>query len=211
MDKQTKEAKAMAKELPFKERLDHIWTYYKWRFIVGISVVLLIGFSIYQVVTKPTFDLEVVMYADAFVNDESIANLENYLSQFVEDVDGDGEKTVDVIYISTGGMDGNIEYQSGIQMKFVAELSADMYYPYILEGKFYELAQQEGYAEAFEEFTPVSQNEELNKIINPLQNGDFYWSTRTLYDRNKEKEDAAIKYNAAKELKNRVFGLSTGL
>lgn len=208
MDKQAKEAKQMAKELPFKERIDHIWTYYKWRFIVGISVVLLIAFSIYQVVTKPTYDLEVVMYSDTFVSDESIINLENYLSQFVDDVDGDGEKTVDVISISTGGMDNNIEYQSGIQMKFVAELSADMYYPYILEGKFYELAQEEGYVDAFEEFTPVSDNEELSNIIDPSQSGGFHWSTRTLYDRNKEKEDAEAKYNAAKELKNRVFGLA---
>ena len=208
MDKQAKEAKAMAKELPLQQKIDHIWTYYKWRFIIGISIVLMIIFSIYQAVTKPSYDLEVVIYSDTFVSDEAVENLEKYISQFVEDVDGDGEKTVDVIYMSTVGMDSNVEYQSGIQMKFIAELSSDMYYPYIIEGKFYELANMEGYVDAFEGFTPVPENEELSKIIDPAQNGDFYWSTRVLYDRFKEKEDVVTKYNAAKELRSRVFGLN---
>ena len=208
MDKQAKEAKAMAKELPLQQKIDHIWTYYKWRFIIGISIVLMIIFSIYQAVTKPSYDLEVVIYSDTFVSDEAVENLEKYISQFVEDVDGDGEKTVDVIYMSTVGMDSNVEYQSGIQMKFIAELSSDMYYPYIIEGKFYELANMEGYVDAFEGFTPVPENEELSKIIDPAQNGDFYWTTRALYDRFKEKEDVVTKYNAAKELRSRVFGLN---
>lgn len=130
MDKQTKEAKEMVKNLPFKDKVKHFWYYYKIHTIAIAFILLLVGITIYQSVTQEKYDLEISYYGDEAISDEQKQEIEEKLAQYIEDVDGDGLKKVNLVLNSTLN-EG--EYAMYGNMKFTAEVSAGTYRAYILD------------------------------------------------------------------------------
>ena len=106
MDKQAREARDMVKNMPLKEKIAHIWLYDKW-WIIGITVVLLLIFgTVYEVMTRPTYDLEIGFYSEKYFSDETLAAMEEAIAPYVSDTDGDGEKTVKIYNVSLSAMGG---------------------------------------------------------------------------------------------------------
>lgn len=140
MDKQEREAKQMVKNLTFKEKFKHYVYYYKgW--IIAVATVLVFAMTIiYQVAMRERFDVEIASFVSVPITDEQKIKLEEYLEQYVDDIDENGEKNVGVkvnFLGTTDGMSTGVEYTMTIQQKLMAELAANMNCAYIFDEKYY--------------------------------------------------------------------------
>lgn len=206
MDKQAKEAKQMAKNLPLKEKIGYIWLYYKWWIISVIALVLVIGGTVHEMVTRPKYDLEIAYYTEKSVPEETIVKLEEYFAQFVEDFDGDGNKAVR-IYLTSMALGGeNPEAQMALQMKFTAELSAGTY-PVILSDEYFnEVLLQESYVGVGDKERAFTEVEALAEISGAEEGNNVYWRTRALYENEKKKEERVIQYQNSSKTEKAIFG-----
>ena len=77
MDKQAKEAKELVKQMTFTQRIKHFWDYYKIHTIVTLVVLMLIGVTVYQVVSNKEYDLPIEFFGEKMITDEQAAALES--------------------------------------------------------------------------------------------------------------------------------------
>lgn len=197
MDRQAREARDMAKNLPPRERIKHFWDYYKIHTIVAVIVLILIGTTIYQAVTRVKYDLEMTYYGNSTAFTEEQAEiLKEYIAQYIEDIDGNGEKNVDIVFVSSEMAEGNPEYQMAISQKFMAELSAGVSAGYIFDQEYYDYAGPESDMGAMESAFNMCDNAELKEKLG-LGDEPVYWCTRALYEREtKSEKSAALHENA---------------
>lgn len=206
MDKQAREARKMAKELPFGKKLPYIWMYYKY-WILGISfLITLIAVSAYQIANRPEYDLEICYYAENGIADETVAALEEYFAGYVEDVTGDGISLVKV-YVNAEnliGMGDEASYM--IQTKLLAELAAAEYSAFLFDGAYYEMVQRGTYEGSMESLRSIESVPELKELI-PLPEGShLYWGTRALYETEMDKPEKVSLYHRVAEVEHAVFG-----
>ncbi len=208
MDKQTREARAMVKDMPLKEKIAHIWLYDKW-WIIGITIVLLLIFgTVYEVMTRPTYDLEIGFYSEKYFSDETLAAMEEAIAPYVSDTDGDGEKTVKIYNVSLSAMGGQNsgEGAMAIQTKFMAELSTGAYPVFFFDDYFYEMMEGESYRDTMDSLRSLRTLPQFDAILS--QNGDaaVYWGTRALYENEKSKEERVAEYERTTKLEQAIFG-----
>lgn len=208
MDKQAREARDMVKNMPLKEKIAHIWLYDKW-WIIGITVVLLLIFgTVYEVMTRPTYDLEIGFYSEKYFSDEPLAAMEEAIAPYVSDTDGDGEKTVKIYNVSLSAMGGQNsgEAAMAIQTKFMAELSTGAYPVFFFDDYFYEMMQGENYRDTMDSMRNLRTLPQFDAALS--QNGDtaVYWGTRALYENEKDKEERVAEHDRAAELEQAIFG-----
>ena len=195
MDKQAREAREMVKSLSFKDKVKHFWEYYKWHTIVSIIVVIMIGTTIYQVATTEKYDLEIAYYGKVAITEEQTAQLSQYLSQYIEDVDGDGEKKVNILS-TVIDMEEPSEYQMAVSQKFMAELAAGVHGAYIFDEWFYNYAGPESDLGAVEEAFDLRESQTGKEMLG-LGEEPLYWCTKALYEKDKDKEDKIAIHNNA--------------
>ena len=80
MDKQAKEAKELVKQMTFTQKIKHFWDYYKIHTIVTLVVLMLIGVTVYQVVSNKEYDLPIEFFGEKMITDEQAAALESYVT-----------------------------------------------------------------------------------------------------------------------------------
>ena len=206
MDNQTREARQMAKNLPLKDKIAHIWTYYKW-WIIGVTVgVVLIAGTAYEIATRPTYDLEIGYYSDKYVSDETIAAMEAYFAQFVEDMDQDGQQTVKIYAVSASMMGGSGEGQMAIQSKFMAELSSGAYPVFFFDDTFFEMMKQDAYDGTMEFYRDMADIPELKEKFQIQDGSHVYWATRELYQNEAKKEEKIAVHEHAVRTEQAIFG-----
>ncbi len=200
MDAQKREAKELAKHLPLKKKIEHIWLYYKWWIIGAVIVAMLIAHTIYTVVTRLSYDMEMALYTQEYVSETKIAALEEYFSAFVPDVDGDGEKTVAVHAISVG-LIGEEEGYAAVRTKISMELLTGAYPVFLVDDEFYEFLQLEGYQGAIESFREMNVLPEVCEILGIPDGKNLYWGTAIPYN-----DDANATHDMAVEVEKQLFG-----
>lgn len=200
MDKQAQEAKEMVKNLPFKDKVKHFWYYYKIHTIVAVFVLILIGVTVYQAVTQEKYDLEIDYYGQQYISEEQQKEIEDTLAQYIDDVDGDGQKKVHLIVNSALNDE---EYAMYANTKFTAELSAAAYSAYILdESKYKMIADDEDDSgdDSISAFD-MRDSEKCNDIFK-LGDEPVYWCTIKPRDTKKAKKQQLDSYNNAVLLQN---------
>lgn len=202
MDKQTREARESVKQMKFSDRLKHFWYYNKIAVIVTVLIVAIVGYSVYQTVTATKYDLQIVYYGERSFTDEQIAALEEYLSNVIEDIDGNGEKNVSFnVYTSQGG--DTSEYGIAIQQKYTTELYAGAYPVYIVSPKYYENFDPENDNDIADSVYEVNQSSVLREILGECD--DERWCVRSLYDNEKDNKKCNLIYNNAKIAEKALF------
>lgn len=117
------EVAIVPKTLP--EKLKNIWFHDKWYIIGTIALIVAVSIMVAQCVTREKYDLEVVIYSHTIVanaNDDAIAE---YLEQFCEDLDGNGEVNIQVINCSYNKDSGDPQYQMSMSQKMNAIIASD--------------------------------------------------------------------------------------
>lgn len=196
MDKQTREARDMAKNLPFGEKIQHFWEYYKWRVVVVLFIAFLVISTIHQVITRVDYDLQVAYYGSVDFTEEQAAKLTEYLSGVIEDIDGNGEKNVNVVIMGSAFATENMQMKMALEQAFASEIAAGIYGAYILDEQYCEAYGPTSDAGVIETAFDMTQNSDISK---PLGLGEepLYWCTRRYYKNEQEDEEKQlIRHNA---------------
>ncbi len=206
MDQQRIDAKKSFKKLSFWKKVEHIWFYYKRLFIVSVLVLLLIGYSVYEVMSKPKYDFETTFYSEVFISDEQVMKLEEFLTQFVEDRNGDGRKNIKIHSASVAMLNNEVEGSMVVNTKFSTEMAAGAYPFVLVDSTFYEILKQDAYSMAIEKPQELTAIPDFQKSLNLPEDVKVYWVTRSLYNEEKDDAEAIQMHDATVKLESNIFG-----
>ncbi len=205
MDRQTLDARESAKKLPFGKKIAHIWMYYKGWIIAPLLVVLAIAYTVYEVKSRPDYDLEATFFSEILIGEEQLIALEEYLSPFVVDRNGDGKTNIKLHSASVAMMDHEIEGAITINTKFSTDMAAGSDPVILVDRAFYEILMQDVYAQAIEEPKELTAIPELKEKL-ALPDGEaVYWVTRALYQDEIGDEKATILHDTAVKTEEKIF------
>ena len=124
-DEEIKEEHEEKRELHGWEKVSNFWYHEKVWIILGTFFALVLGFIIFDMVTKVDPDIEILLICDNVLqNDESAKLLEKRIEQYTPDLNGDGKVYVQVIICPLNDYKYNMLYQTNSQ-KFFANLQQD--------------------------------------------------------------------------------------
>jgi hypothetical protein len=106
-----------------KSKWENFWYYYKWYVIVGVFILFVVLFTVYDFRSKVNPDYEIGLITQQSYPDDVIAALEARLTQYGTDLNGDGKVMVHVnpyVVGDTGTGDPNL------QMAGYAKITADL-------------------------------------------------------------------------------------
>ena len=107
----------------WKERLGNFWFYHKWHALIVLVVVAILTFFTVQCATRTKADYSVVLYLNQSVSLEQRIALQEMLSQYGEDINGDGEVEVEVFDVSFREDETNTNVISASRIKAIGQMS----------------------------------------------------------------------------------------
>lgn len=206
MDQQRRDAKRMYKELSFGKKIEHIWYYYKRWIILPLLALALVAYATYDVLSRPKYDLEGTFFSEIYISDEQIAALEEYLSQFVDDYNGDGVSNVKIHSASVAMLGNEIEGSMVVNNKFSTEMAAGADPFIIVDSTFYNVLKQDVYEMAIEQPRELTANQNFREMMRVQEETKIYWVTRALYTDEKEDPEATRMHNFVVQTENKIFG-----
>ena len=108
-----------------KEKWDNFWFQYKWYVIAITAVTVILAVLITQCATKTKYDLEVVYFTYTATLDEQTNKIADYLADYAEDTNGDGEVNVQVVNVSFSDKSGDSQYKYTMLTKLQAMIAGD--------------------------------------------------------------------------------------
>ena len=81
-------------------RLENFWFYHKWKALTVFLILCAIAVAIHSCVKKENVDLYVLYVVSGAYSNDQTDQLEEKLAGYIDDIDGDGEKRVQVITIA---------------------------------------------------------------------------------------------------------------
>ncbi len=87
------------KDLNFKQKLEHIWFYYKWYIIAAVFFLIAAVICIEQLVSRPNYDLTVLWAQSGNVSAQRIELAQEQFEKFCPDFNGDGEVNVEIRFV----------------------------------------------------------------------------------------------------------------
>ncbi len=112
---------------------DYFWMYYKGYVIAIVLVIILSAVTVYQILTRPSYDTTMMYVGSYAFSDEAIDDISKAISPLCEDVDGNGEKALNFTELCLSSDD--IEYNTAMNQKLYLTLAADEVYLYLLESE----------------------------------------------------------------------------
>ena len=102
-----------------KEWWAYFWDYYKVHTLIVIGIIAAIIITVVQVRSTPKYDLYVTYVGDMYLTEEKEAELLGKLSEQIDDIDGDGKKSVgfNQYIFSEDDMESNPQYYQAIVTK----------------------------------------------------------------------------------------------
>lgn len=195
MDKQAREAREAVKNMSFLDRLKHFWYYNKLKVIVVITLIAVVSYTIFQLVTAEKYDLEVAYYGERGFTEEQIESFEQYLSENIEDINGDGERNVKFTVVTYSQQQTINEYGMAINQKFLIELSAGTAYAYIVSPDFYGALNSEIWEEIADSVLELKDSKAYGEILGETE--DERWITKSVYEKEQGKEENELLHNNA--------------
>ena len=195
MDKDRQKAKEKVKALPLKEKIKHYWGYYKYYVIGVLLVAIAIGTTVYQKVTTPKPDLEVLIFADEYMSEDMKTPIKETVENFafVKNQELFAEVTLTEIPFHDSS---RYEELQGSCAKLMAELSTGKRKIYILDQVVFDYVIKDVPAtEIWDENYSMALNESAKKALGLKEDKTYYYLTQILYEeKEKDKEDNAVKF-----------------
>lgn len=138
-----------------KEWWDYFWYYYKWRVILIAFAVLCVVFTVAQCAMREKYDLTVTYAGHMMYSEEEINRLTAGISEYIDDVDGNGEKSVFFQQLNFMDTMGSEEYDYASQSKLDLEFHNEQSFLFLYDEK--ELQNMLGRDYAEELYVPVSE------------------------------------------------------
>lgn len=197
-----------------KEKWDNFWFQYKWHVIAITAVTVILAILITQCATRTKYDLEVVYFTYTAALDEQTNKIADYLEQYAEDLNGDGEIHIQIVNTSFTKSSGDTQYQYTMMTKLQAMIAGDENaILYITDSESYKYLDEiskdgglfeDGLYKFGEDFYNATESEQLGKLPEGLQ-----ISCRRITETTMEnKKDAAKAYESAKKLLEKLKKVS---
>lgn len=157
-----------------KDWWEYFWYYYKWRVIIIAFAVLCVVFTVAQCAMRKKYDLTVTYAGHMMYSEEEINRLTAGISECIDDVDGNGEKSVFFQQINFMDAMGSEEYDYASQSKLDLEFSNEQSFLFLYDAK--ELNNMLGRDHIDEIYVPVSEWGEniTDESLLYSQNGTAY-------------------------------------
>lgn len=195
MDKQAREAREAVKSMSFLERVKHFWYYNKLKVNVIITLIAVVSYTIFQLVTAEKYDLEVAYYGERGFTEEQIESFKQYLSENIEDINGDGKKNVQFTVVTYSQKQAPNEYGMAINQKFLIELSEGTAYAYIVSPDFYGALNSESWEGIADSVLELKDSKAYGEILGETE--DERWITKSVYEKEQGKEENKLLHNNA--------------
>ncbi len=104
--------------MTFSKKISNFWYHYKI-YIVIVTVLVLIGtFLTVNLITKPVYDVNVIVFTESSVYDADIEAVQTAIAEKMGDVNGDGKVEIGVkaLYLANNGASGTLYEQLTLEM-----------------------------------------------------------------------------------------------
>lgn len=136
-----------------KQWWDYVWYYYKWHIIITVIAVIVAAVTMVQCATRTKYDMNVIYAGHKSYSEEEINRLQELVSEYITDIDENGEKNVMFLPLMFSDNPGSEEYDYAIQMKLDMTFTEDYTYIYLMDKAQTELYLQREHVS--DTFTPV--------------------------------------------------------
>ncbi|MDD6213926.1 MAG: hypothetical protein PUB42_01880 [Firmicutes bacterium] len=187
-----------------KEWWEYFWDYYKWHTIGVAFVLFIIAITAVQCANKIDYDIIIDYVSEFYLTDEDTENLRNLVQENIDDVNGNGEKQAQIVYINMSE-DLDAQMLAAMQAKLVAELSCTDSYLFLMSEKYadqlseYEMfdkpSEWAGTAAGDSDTVCLANSAALETI--GLNADKIYIGVRSLRDSDKDKKKEQIKHDTA--------------
>lgn len=118
-----------------KEWWPYFWMYYKWHTITVVVAIALVIMTLYQCATAPKYDLSLTYAGSLVFTEEMTADMNKDMSLWIDDVDENGESSVNFQCFTITGLSGNEEFDNAMRMKLDMEFYSDNSYAFIFNSE----------------------------------------------------------------------------
>lgn len=107
------------------QKFGNFWHYSKWFVISAVAITVLIAFMVAQCMAKPVYDLKVVYFTYTPALDGLTSPIADYLADYTEDVNGDGEVNIQIINCSVSDSQGDVMTRNSMLQKMYSVIIAE--------------------------------------------------------------------------------------
>lgn len=135
-DKFEKPANVSWKDLTFSQKWENFWFYYKKHVIIGAIILIMLVWLIKDIVVQPSYDYDITFAARGYFSDETQAAVHDAFVSVGEDLDGNGEVTVNISFILLPTLEGQYteyEAEQAGQVKLMGAVTAEEALIYVLD------------------------------------------------------------------------------
>lgn len=109
----------------FKEKIAHFWFYHGVTFITVIITTVVLAVLITQCATRKKCDLKVVIYTSSYIDVENNEYISEYLSKYIDDINGDGTANIQILNCSYAGNGKDSQYEYNMTTKIQAIIASE--------------------------------------------------------------------------------------
>jgi hypothetical protein len=128
-----------------KEWWPYFWMYYKWHTIGIVFVVAAVAFTVAQCATKPRYDLTMTYAGHLTFSSEESDEIAADMASYIDDVDGNGESSVEFQTYTFMDQAGSEEYDAAMQAKLDVELYDERSFIFIADKQTLDAMLNNGY------------------------------------------------------------------
>ncbi len=134
---------------------DHVWTYYKWYIIGVVSGIIILSTSIYSILTKPDYDLDIVYGGYKYFDEVEEEKIEAVINTLADDITGNEKVETSLMTIPFSDAEGMQEWNYTSRIKLDLQFQSEKGFLYIFDEKMAETMLGIDYAD--KAYVPVSE------------------------------------------------------
>ncbi len=138
-----------------KKWWEYFWDYYKWHTVTVICIIAAIVITVVQIKNREKYDLNILVGTYSYMASESLESLTNELESKINDVDGNGENNIMLLYNSFSDRIEQTEYNSVMEVRLSLYLQEDNSFIFIVDEQSSQLLLDIDYCD--EMYVPSSQ------------------------------------------------------
>ncbi len=195
MDKDTLAGKEYYKQMPFMKKVEHFFIYNWEKCLAGALILLIMIVGIYYWSHQVSDDMTIYMFASNILEDGTEEALEGYLSEMIDDADGDGNLIASINDYSATMVEG-----SNAPVDDVTAVSIQKLEMVMVSGEAKGFISDEGmknvildrFGEECIEKYGVITDEEVRAGVGASENENYYYFVKKIY-REEEKKPQKVK------------------
>ncbi len=139
----------------FWRKLENFWFYHKWHLLAGLLIICIAVVAVRSCIKKESIDMYVLYMVNGAYSTQANEELAMKLEQYVDDIDGDGEKRVQIIALSfSDTLSRTDQTQEATLAQLVGQISSGPALFYIFDDENYK-ALKEAQVQVFGELKGV--------------------------------------------------------